>query len=252
MISVVCTLFNYREYIAGLMKSVVRQTYQDWELIIVDDGSTDGPDEIIRAYRKKCKKIRYIKLKKNRGYAIAKNAGILESKGDYIVMIDADDMLTPDALEKRYAALSTSKKLWLHTRAYMLKGDKKYEERSQHATALAMQKAEDFSVQYESAVHAQTTMVKREFHRILGLYDEELRHSADKEMWMRALTFGITPVYLPECTCVYRLHARQMHRSTFKLKTRKSYKKLIQTKINLRRSQGITKSNTRMLPDAVL
>lgn len=97
MISVVIPLFNKKNTIRRAVQSVVEQTYPNWELIIVDDGSTDDSAKEILSFLSD-KRIRYIH-KVNGGVSSARNRGIMEAKYDWIVYIDADDYFLPIALE---------------------------------------------------------------------------------------------------------------------------------------------------------
>ena len=97
-ISVIIPTFNYGKYIERAIDSILTQTYQDFEIIVVDDGSTDNTKEIIRS--KKSDKIRYF-YQENKGAPAARNKGIVESKGKYIAFLDADDEWLPTKLEKQ-------------------------------------------------------------------------------------------------------------------------------------------------------
>ena len=101
-VSVIVPLFNYARYIKENISSIINQTHTDWELIIIDDDSRDNPLSVITPFLSE--KIRYYKLSENKGYSAAKNEGIRKSTGDYIVALDADDMLTPKSLEYRVKA----------------------------------------------------------------------------------------------------------------------------------------------------
>lgn len=100
MISVIIPLYNKRTVIARTIESVLSQTYWDWELIIVDDGSTDGSDDVVQQYLGD-KRIRYIR-KFNGGVSSARNRGIMEAKGEWVCYIDADDYFLPEALQTMY------------------------------------------------------------------------------------------------------------------------------------------------------
>lgn len=97
MISIIIPLYNKRETIARTINSVIMQSYQDWELIVIDDGSTDGSDEIVKSFLKD-KRIQYI-LKKNGGVSSARNFGVSIAKGEWIIYIDADDYFLSNALD---------------------------------------------------------------------------------------------------------------------------------------------------------
>lgn len=95
-ISVIIPLYNKVKSIHRTIDSVLKQTYNNIEIIVVDDGSTDGSDKIIRNIHDK--RVRYIS-KSNGGVSSARNYGVLKAKGDYIIFLDADDYFLPNAIE---------------------------------------------------------------------------------------------------------------------------------------------------------
>lgn len=103
MISIVIPLYNKEASIAQSLKSVLSQEYDDFEVVIVDDGSTDGSVGVVEAMNDP--RIRLIK-QENGGPSKARNAGISEANGDWIVFLDADDELLPDALGTFYKLIS--------------------------------------------------------------------------------------------------------------------------------------------------
>ena len=88
-VSVVIPTYNRASLLKRAIKSVLCQTYPDFEVIIVDDGSTDNTEEVIRSFDDK--RVKYIKLKKNKGYPVALNKGVKTAKGEYIGFLDSDD-----------------------------------------------------------------------------------------------------------------------------------------------------------------
>lgn len=100
MISIITTSYNYNEYISETIKSVLAQTYSDWELIIVDDASTDNSVETIKTF---CddKRIKLICHDKNKGLAKAIQTGLKYAKGEWVAFLESDDMLEPESLQKR-------------------------------------------------------------------------------------------------------------------------------------------------------
>ena len=101
-VSVVMPVYNTQKYLDQAISSVLKQTFKDFEFIIVDDASTDKSAKIIERYAKKDKRIRFFKMKKNSGAAAARNEGIKHIKGDYVLFVDSDDWLGKTALEKAY------------------------------------------------------------------------------------------------------------------------------------------------------
>ena len=101
LVSIVVPVYNAAKWIEDTILSVKSQTCKDWELILVDDLSTDNSVKVMEAFEGP--DIRVIKTSKNHGAAYARNLGISESNGQYICFIDADDLWSPDKLEKQIA-----------------------------------------------------------------------------------------------------------------------------------------------------
>ncbi|MBI5696867.1 MAG: glycosyltransferase family 2 protein [Nitrospirae bacterium] len=105
-VSVIITSYNYGRYLAEAVESVVAQTCRDYEIIIVDDGSTDDTPEVADALKARYPSHRIkVVTQQNQGLSGARNAGIWEAAGEYIQPLDADDMLAPDYLEVTVKAL---------------------------------------------------------------------------------------------------------------------------------------------------
>ena len=90
-ISIITPVFESELFIKSTIKSVQTQTYQNWELIIIDDASTDGSAKIAESFATKDERIKLITLDSNKGPAAARNRGIKEASGRYIAFLDSDD-----------------------------------------------------------------------------------------------------------------------------------------------------------------
>lgn len=101
LVSIVVPVFNSERFIKETIQTVEAQTYHNWELILVNDCSTDGSEQIIKEYEKNDKRIRLIDLETNSGAAIARNTGMKNAKGKYIAFLDADDLWKKEKLEKQ-------------------------------------------------------------------------------------------------------------------------------------------------------
>ena len=97
LVSIIMPSWNTGRYIAESIQSVLNQTYQNWELIIVDDCSTDNTDQVVAAF---CDdRIRYLHNEHNSGAALTRNYALREAKGEWIAFLDSDDLWTPEKLE---------------------------------------------------------------------------------------------------------------------------------------------------------
>ncbi len=99
LVSVIMPSYNTEQYIAKSIQSVIDQTHTNWELIIVDDCSTDNTDDVVASFDDE--RIIYLKNEKNSGAAISRNRALREAKGDYIAFLDSDDLWHPQKLEKQ-------------------------------------------------------------------------------------------------------------------------------------------------------
>jgi glycosyltransferase involved in cell wall biosynthesis len=99
LVSVIMPSWNTGRFIAESIKSVINQTYKNWELIIVDDCSTDNTDEVVASFDEK--RIRYFKNEKNSGAALTRNKAMREAQGEWIAFLDSDDIWHPEKLEKQ-------------------------------------------------------------------------------------------------------------------------------------------------------
>jgi teichuronic acid biosynthesis glycosyltransferase TuaG len=103
LVSVITPMFNSETFISETINSVVNQTYKNWELILIDDCSTDRTLEIAQSFLNTHPKISIIKNEMNQGAAFSRNKGIQRAKGEYIAFLDADDLWKPEKLEKQLA-----------------------------------------------------------------------------------------------------------------------------------------------------
>lgn len=101
LVSIITPCYNSSMFISQTIESVLAQTYQAWEMIIVDDCSSDDTRDIIEEYIEKENRVKLIKLKKNSGPSAARNKAIEEAKGRYIAFLDSDDVWMPVKLENQ-------------------------------------------------------------------------------------------------------------------------------------------------------
>lgn len=100
LVSVIMPSYNTASFIAESIQSIINQSYNDWELIIVDDCSTDNTDEIVEKFLVD-KRIKYLKNEKNSGAAVSRNRALCEAHGKWIAFLDSDDLWMPDKLAKQ-------------------------------------------------------------------------------------------------------------------------------------------------------
>ncbi len=109
LISIIVPVYNAEHFLADTIKTVQDQTYQNWEMILVDDYSKDNSIKVIQKAMKKDKRIKLFCQKQNGGAALARNRGIMEASGDYICFLDADDLWHKDKLQKQLNFMKENK-----------------------------------------------------------------------------------------------------------------------------------------------
>ena len=114
LVSIIMPSYNTAKFISETITSVLAQTYPNWELIIVDDCSTDDTDAVIRPYLAD-DRIRYIKNEENSGAAVSRNRALREAKGKWIAFLDSDDLWLPEKLEKQIAFMEKNRYAFTYT-----------------------------------------------------------------------------------------------------------------------------------------
>ena len=211
IVSVIIPTFNRAHLIGKAVKSVLSQTYQDFEIIVVDDGSTDNTGEIIRSF--KDKRVKYIeKYKKNKGISVARNIGIKMARGKYFAFLDSDDEWLSEKLSKQIKVLqyeSPEVGAVYSNLCYM-------DENGKNTNKLRNPKKEGYI--YEDLLGKNyvgpplTLLIRKEcFHRV-GLFDDLLNAQEDWDMWIRiAKYYRFALIKIP--LVKYRLHSNQLSKN---------------------------------------
>ena len=257
LITVTVNLYNYSRFINDCIQSILNQTYKNFELIVVDDCSTDNSYEKAKKFEKKDKRVKVIRLNKNYGIGYSKNEGIIRSKGEYIATIDADDMMAKKSLEIRIKAILKYKVQFVYGDAILFKGElslkEAYKLKSVKIGGKKWPKRLHCSTVYN--IHSATVLMHKNIYRKYGLYDEELECKIDREMWLRL--FGkkdidkskIDSFFIDKCLGYYRWHSKQVSRKRQKNSFFNKKNIDLCEKKYIMRSHNINKNNTRFLED---
>jgi len=181
-ISIIMPVYNQNRYIADAIQSVINQTYAEWELIIVDDGSTDSTADIITQFDDP--RIRYI-YQTNQGPSKARNTGIVTSSGQYITFLDADDLFHPHKIEKQYAHLENDRDIGLSYTAHI--------EIDEKGLPLNLFRAPP-RINLKSLVLGfplgiNNILLRRKWFEHVGGFDESIKVSEDRDFYIR-LTYA--------------------------------------------------------------
>ena len=180
-VSVIIPTFNRANLAREAIESVLSQTFQDFEIIVIDDGSTDKTKEVLFGIQSD--KVRYI-YQTNKGPAAARNAGIRIAKGKYIAFLDSDDLWLPTKLEKQLELFEKlPPEVGLVHCSVFLKKEKNLTLKQAKARGNPLR---DFLLNTDNAyLSTPASLVKRECFDKIGLFDETLRVSEDKDFCIK-------------------------------------------------------------------
>lgn len=196
LVSIIMPSYNTEEYIAESIQSVIEQTYKNWELIIVDDCSTDHTDQVVAGFTDI--RIRYLKNEKNSGAAVSRNRALREAQGRWIAFLDSDDLWHPEKLEKQLKFMTENSYAFTYT-------DYQIQLNGQWLPYIytgpnVVNKRKMYNYCYFSTI---TVMYDREKIGLIQVAD--LKKNNDYAMWLQAIEKS--PCYrLPECLSYYIKH----------------------------------------------
>jgi glycosyltransferase involved in cell wall biosynthesis/Tfp pilus assembly protein PilF len=201
-VSVIIPSYNSNTYIEQAIQSVFKQTFADYEVIVVDDGSTDDTRSKLEHYRLK---IRYI-YQENQGSAAARNTGISLAKGELIAFLDADDYwLMPEKLEEQVAYFDQQASLGLINTGWRVID----QEGNKIKTVQPWHEAPELNLETwlrRKCVRTSAMMIRRKWLELVGGFDEELRQSHDVDLVLRLALAGCQSAWLKKETVGYRQH----------------------------------------------
>jgi glycosyltransferase involved in cell wall biosynthesis len=204
-VSVIIPTYNRAHLIGESIQSVLDQTFQDFELIIVDDGSSDDTETVVKGFEDP--RIRYI-YQENRGISGARNTGIRNAEGQYVAFLDSDDLWLPELLESEVPILDTNLDVGVvYAKAQAMDTDGNLAS----FTRGNSQRYPDQTLKsalYGDFVAFITAVVRRECFDRIGLFDEVLKGRVDWDIWVR-IAKHYRFAYIDKVLAHFRAHARQ-------------------------------------------
>jgi glycosyltransferase involved in cell wall biosynthesis len=196
-ISVVIPTYNRASFFKEAIDSVLSQTFRDFELIVVDDGSTDETPELLLSYGNKIKVIK----KANKGPSAARNRGIKAAKGEWIAFLDSDDVWKPDKLEKQVQFIKDNPDIKIcQTEEIWIRNGKRVNPRKKHEMHSGWIYEQCLPL---CIVSPSSVMIHRDVFEKVGFFDETMPACEDYDLWLR-----IAPYY-PICLVREKLIVKQ-------------------------------------------
>jgi glycosyltransferase involved in cell wall biosynthesis len=206
-VSVIIPTYNSARYIPAAIESILAQTLQDIEVLVIDDGSEDDTNLVVRRYGGP---VHYF-YQKNHGVAAARNRGIEKSRGRYIAFLDADDTWLPHKLERQLVGLKEHPEVGACYAAHVVV--------DANLTPLAIQRSQqrvstlaDLLTRGNVVGSLCTVVCQRSLFKEVGGFDPALSQCADWDMWVRLATMTEF-LYIDEPLATYRQHGANMSRN---------------------------------------
>ena len=203
LISVVMSVFNDNKFLSHSIKSIVNQSYKNFELIIVNDGSSDNSRNIVLDWKKADRRIVFIDRMENRGLPYSLNEGIAMARGEYIARMDSDDIAVKDRLKKQLRFLEENSDIDI------LGGQVSYidsngAEFQSAKMPLSFKDIKSIS-KFACPVAHPTYMVKKKVYSLLEGYREEFVYAQDYDFILRAIDNKFKIANMPDILLQYRL-----------------------------------------------
>jgi glycosyltransferase involved in cell wall biosynthesis len=210
-ISVIIPAYNAERYIAKAIESCLSQTYAPHEIIVVDDGSTDGTAEVAESFPSP---VRVIRLLENMGAAVARNRGVQASTGDWLNFLDADDWFLPQKFELQHrCALENEQAVLIYAGFRVMNYDK-----SEYDGKLLQPRELFPRLRYRCVIHLTTVALRRAAFDAVGGFNPALRVTEDWDLWLRLADRYTVALFVPmtEQLVVYRKVAGSLSSNTMR------------------------------------
>lgn len=202
-ISVILPVYNCEEYIYESVQNILDQTFEDFELLIINDGSTDKSKQIIMSLNDK--RIRYIENRNNQGLIKALNKGLYFAEGEFIARMDADDLCVNIRFQKQLEYFRQEHNAdILGTNQYIVGTNNRILHQlnnEENKVKLLLQPA---------VAHSSVMMKRESLNKNRLYYDKIALHAEDYKLWVDSSLSGLSIHNLPECLCGYRVHNNQI------------------------------------------
>jgi glycosyltransferase involved in cell wall biosynthesis len=202
LVSVILPVRNAERYVGQAMESILRQTYGDFEIIAIDDGSTDHSLEILKKYASSDKRMNIVS-RENRGLVASLNQGLKAARGQWIARMDADDIALPQRFERQLQRLEHTGADICGSWVKLFGADRRVIKHPQTDEAIKMKMI--FCAPFTHPA----VMMKTEMVRQLG-YDKDWETCEDYDLWERATRAGWKMINIPEILLLYRQHKTQI------------------------------------------
>lgn len=211
LVSVIIPNYNSEKFIVETIESVLSQTYQNWELLVVDDCSTDSSVALIEGYTQRDNRIRLLRNENNKGAAYARNVGLQQAQGKWIAFLDSDDLWMPEKLERQVAFMKEKGYAFTYTDYTRIdEGSQSRDELIVGPNVISKRKM--FRYNYLGCL---TVMYDREYMGLLQVDERIANGRNDYALWLKA-SRKATCYRLAQPLSQYRVRENSLSHGSFK------------------------------------
>ncbi len=199
LVSIVMPAYNCEKYVVEAINSILAQTYRNWELLVLDDGSKDNTLQIIEEFSQKDSRIKALPNGKNIGVSATRNRGIELASGEWIAFLDSDDMWKPEKLEKQFEIVEKEAAEFLFTgSSYINEEGEAYKEIFEVPEKITYKKLRN-----QNVISCSSVLVKKKYFEHIKMEKDEMHE--DYAVWLRILKTGVTAFGVNEPLLIYRI-----------------------------------------------
>jgi glycosyltransferase involved in cell wall biosynthesis len=206
-VSIIIPTYNRSGFIHSAITSILSQTFQDYEIVIVDDGSIDNTESVVDSFS--CAKIKYIKHDSNRGEATSRNTGIKHSHGEFIAFLDDDDEWMPEKLDRQITLMSQHGKQVGGIYTGILTIDRDSGDLVEQIIPQKRGYIYDDLLVENCVFTPSTVLLRRECFTKVGLFDRNITYGPDYDMWIR-IAKEYQFEYIKEPLVKYYIHKNRL------------------------------------------
>ena len=199
LVSIIMPAYNCEKYVVEAIESVINQTYSNFELIVIDDGSNDSTLKIINDLAEKDNRIKALQNEKNSGVSATRNRGISIAEGNWIAFLDSDDIWVEEKLEKQMNCVKENNADFIFTAStYIDEDGKPYRGIFEVPEKISYRK-----LLRQNVITCSSVLVKKKYFDNIKMEKDEMHE--DYAVWLRILKLGITAYGVNEPLLIYRI-----------------------------------------------
>ncbi len=199
LVSIVMPAYNCEKYVVEAINSILAQTYRNWELLVLDDGSKDNTLRIIEEFSQNDSRIKALPNGKNMGVSATRNRGIELASGEWIAFLDSDDMWEPEKLEKQFEIVDKEAAEFLFTgSSYINEEGEPYKGIFEVPEKITYKKLRN-----QNVISCSSVLVKKKYFEHIKMEKDEMHE--DYAVWLRILKLGVTAYGVNEPLLIYRI-----------------------------------------------